>query len=68
MPLLGTYEVAFAMGGRQGYVREYLVYSNATAPAVASRLQRGGTGGRRREACGNGTMRVRLTHVWRLTS
>lgn len=29
VPILGTYEVAYAMGGRQGYKREYLVYSNA---------------------------------------
>jgi hypothetical protein len=29
VPILGSYEVAFAMGGRCGYQREYLVYSNA---------------------------------------
>ena len=29
VPTLGSYEVAFHMGGRQGYKREYLVYSNA---------------------------------------
>lgn len=29
VPILGSYEVAFAMGGRAGYKREYLVYSNA---------------------------------------
>lgn len=29
VPILGTYEVAFCMGGRQGYKREYLMYSNA---------------------------------------
>lgn len=29
VPILGSYEVAFHMGGRQGYKREYLVYSNA---------------------------------------
>jgi hypothetical protein len=28
VPQLGTYEVAYRMGGRQGYKREYLVYSN----------------------------------------
>lgn len=29
VPVLGSYEVAFYMGGRQGYKRGYLVYSNA---------------------------------------
>ena len=29
VPLLGTYEIAYVHGGRQGYTREYLVYSNA---------------------------------------
>lgn len=29
VPILGSYEVAFHMGGRQGYKREYLIYSNA---------------------------------------
>ena len=28
VPALGTYEVAFRMGGRNGYKREYSVYSN----------------------------------------
>ena len=28
VPLLGTYEIAYVHGGRQGYTREYLVYSN----------------------------------------
>ena len=28
VPALGTYEVAFRMGGRKGYKREYVVYSN----------------------------------------
>ena len=29
VPTLGSYEVAYAMGGRQGYKRKYLLYSNA---------------------------------------
>ncbi len=29
VPILGSYEVAFAMGGRCGYQREYMVYSHA---------------------------------------
>tara|TARA_B110001450_G_scaffold221117_1_gene216977 strand:- start:9997 stop:11028 length:1032 start_codon:yes stop_codon:yes gene_type:complete len=29
VPTLGSYEIAFHMSGRQGYKREYLVYSNA---------------------------------------
>lgn len=29
VPILGSYEIAYAMGGRQGYKRQYLLYSNA---------------------------------------
>lgn len=29
VPVLGSYEVAFCMGGRKGYKREYFLYSNA---------------------------------------
>lgn len=35
VPALGTYEVAFRMGGRNGYKREYQVYSNN--PSVGTR-------------------------------
>mgnify|MGYP006076760395 CR=1 FL=1 len=29
VPLLGTYDIAFALNGRYGYTREYFVYNNA---------------------------------------
>lgn len=35
VPQLGTYEIAYRMGGRQGYKREYIVYSSH--PGTATR-------------------------------
>lgn len=34
VPVLGTYEVAYAQGGRAGYRREYYVYSQAPSTAT----------------------------------
>jgi hypothetical protein len=34
VPALGTYEIAFRMGGRSGYKREYYVYSTSPSTGV----------------------------------
>ena len=37
VPTLGSYEVAYAMGGRKGYKRQYLLYSNAPGQGTRER-------------------------------